>query len=232
MGKKVDITGERYGRLTAIEPTDERTKSGGIKWLFRCDCGTKKIISTNSVRSGRVTSCGCAQMKHGMAGTRIHNIWVDMRQRCKNPKYPEYAYYGGRGIRVCEDWDRDFSLFKDWALLNGYTERLSIDRIDVNGNYEPANCRWVSAKEQNRNTRANRYVTISGETKIISDWCAIYGISSCTVYRRVREMGMSFEQAITTPNLKKKAPNKTLPPERLAAMMEEWERKDKHSDEN
>lgn len=202
MGSKIDITGERCGRLTAIAPTDERTKNGGIKWVFRCDCGNEKIIPANSVRSGLVKSCGCLQVKHGMTKTRIFHIWNDMRQRCKNKNYPEYAYYGGRGICVCAEWDVDFSAFKDWAFANGYAEDLSIDRIDVNGNYEPENCRWATQKEQARNTRFNRYVTINGETKIISDWCEIYGISACSVYRRVREMGMSFEQAIQTPWLR------------------------------
>lgn len=204
MGSRVDITGERYGKLTAIAPTDERTKNGGIKWFFRCDCGKEKVIPANSVRSGLIKSCGCMAKPHGMTGTRIFTIWVDMRQRCNNRNYTGFSDYGGRGITVCTEWDSSFSAFMKWAFSNGYADNLSIDRIDVNGNYEPSNCRWATTKEQARNTRANRYVTINGETKILSDWCLDYGISLCTVHRRVRENGMTFEQAITTPRYKGK----------------------------
>ena len=203
MGKKVDVTGQRYGKLIAICPTEDRTKSGGIVWLFKCDCGNKKKVSLNSVRSGLVKSCGCLATPHHLTGTRLFNIWVDMKQRCYNSKYPQYRLWGGRGIVVCDEWF-DFKEFNRWALSNGYTSTLTLDRIDVNGNYCPQNCRWATYEEQARNTRRNKYIEINGNKKLVKDWCEEYDISPASVYRRIRELGMTYEQAITTPRLRRR----------------------------
>lgn len=202
MGRFVDITGQRYDRLVAVRQTTERTQSGGVKWLFRCDCGSEKVIAANSVRSGMVKSCGCMAKPHGMTGTRLYNIWVDMRQRCQNENYTDFHLYGGRGIRVCEEWQQ-FLPFYDWAMASGYQDNLSVDRKDVNGNYEPQNCRWATAKEQANNTRKNRLVTINGKAKSIDEWCKQYGISKASVYRRVRTFGMTYEEALTVPKMRR-----------------------------
>lgn len=200
----VDITGQRYGKLIAICPTSKRTKSGGYIWVFKCDCGNVKDIPANSVRTGLIKSCGCLAKPHGGANSRLFNIWVDMRQRCNNPHVPNFNDYGGRGIAVCESWNKSFIAFRNWSLENGYSDLLSIDRINVNGNYEPSNCRWATSKQQAMNTRKNRIVLINGEEKAIHEWCKIYGISEESVYRRVRTFGWSFEQAITIPHLRKR----------------------------
>lgn len=201
MPNAVDITGERYGQLVAIRPTGKRTKGGGIVWLFRCDCGNEKEIPANSVRSGLVKSCGCIYRPHGETRSRLHVIWCDMRYRCENPNADKKNVYGNRGIAVCQEW-HDYKTFRSWALANGYRDDLSIDRIDVNKGYSPDNCRWATTKEQARNTRKTRRVTINGETKLLIDWCEEYGISPCTVYRRVRKYKMPFDTAITIPPIK------------------------------
>lgn len=196
MGQYKDITGEKYGKLTAIRPVERRTKSGGIIWLFECECGNTKEIPANSVRSGLVKSCGCLHKKHGDTRTRLFNIWVDMRMRCK---HKGQKHWHDKGIKVCAEWD-DYLSFKKWALSSGYKDGLTIDRIDSEGDYTPENCRWATYKEQSRNLSSNRWVTINGNSKLVKDWCEeLKIVSPATVYRRVREYGWTYEKAITTP---------------------------------
>lgn len=202
MGAKINIAGQRYGKLVAICPTNKRSKDGGIIWSFRCDCGKVKDIPSNPVRTGLVKSCGCLHAPHRGTGTRLFDIWVDMRQRCNNSNNPDFYRYGGRGITVCKEWNESFISFRDWAMGNGYSSKLSIDRKNVNGNYEPSNCRWATPVQQARNTRRNRIVSINGISKLLCEWCLIYGISEESVYRRKREFGWDFEKAITTPHLR------------------------------
>ena len=177
MGKRVDITGERYGMLTAISPTTQRTKGGGVYWRFKCDCGNEKCIPAKSVRSGLIKSCGCLAKPHGEAGTRLHNIWVDMRQRCKDKKN---KHYGAKGITVCPEWELYIN-FREWAMNNGYTDDLSIDRIDGNKGYSPDNCRWLKPTGQNRNLSSNRMIRMDGLVKPLSEWCEMLGIKPYTV---------------------------------------------------
>ncbi len=202
MGQFVDIKGRRYGRLVALYPTDKRAKSGAVVWAFRCDCGMVKEISSGSVKSGMTKSCGCLEKPHGMSQTRLYNIWVNMRQRCKNDGKPEHDNWGNRGISICDEWN-DFLKFQSWALANGYQDTLTIDRVNNNKGYSPDNCRWASYKDQALNTRANRYIVINGESKTVRQWCEILkNVSPRTVYRRVREYGWTYEKAITTPAIK------------------------------
>lgn len=122
-----------------------------------------------------------------------------MKARCYNATHDRYKDYGARGIVVCDEWLNDFTVFYDWAMNNGYKENLTIDRIDVNGNYEPSNCRWVTSKEQQRNTRYNRNYTINGKTHCITEWCEILGINRNMVYTRINR-GWTVENALLTPN--------------------------------
>ena len=174
MTKMIDLTGERYGRLTVIERA-QNTKSGRVAWLCKCDCGKITAASSNDLRRGKTISCGCLKKEksakhciedfktHGETNSRLFRVWANIKKRCNNPHYKGFKDYGGRGISICEEWNNDYCTFKEWAITNGYDEtaprgKCTIDRIDNNGNYEPNNCRWVDMKVQNRNKRARRRV--------------------------------------------------------------------------
>ena len=133
--------------------------------------------------------------KHGCHGTRLYRIWAHMKARCLDPDSDVYSYYGGRGISICEDWKNSFSNFYQWAMSNGYSTELTIDRIDVNGNYEPNNCRWVTRKEQNRNMRSNVFLSFNGETLCLKDLASKYGVSAATLSQRLQR-GWSLVDAL------------------------------------
>jgi hypothetical protein len=134
---------------------------------------------------------------HGKSGTTLYSIWKAMRKRCSNPNAPDFHNYGGRGIRVCEEWN-DFEVFEKWALQNGFSEGLTIERLDVNGNYEPINCEWITRAAQARNTRYNDNITFNGETHCLSEWAEILGINRTTLWSRLYNHGWNIERALTT----------------------------------
>ena len=154
-----DLTNQRFGRLTAIQPTKNRSKSGNVIWLCKCDCGNFSEVANKSLLSGLTKSCGCLRrkrtiernLKHGDAsrGTkpRLYNIWTDMKARCLSLNLPQYKYYGKRGITICEQWKNNYLAFKWWAMSHGYADDLTIDRINHKGNYEPNNCQWLTRSE-------------------------------------------------------------------------------------
>jgi hypothetical protein len=198
MGRKViDITGQKFGRLTAISIARKEDKI--IYWKFLCDCGSEQIIASFPVRKGLTKSCGCIQIErntiHGMTGTRIHTIWNGMRERCKNKKANNYHNYGGRGIKVCDRW-LDFSNF--YEDMGNPPDGMSLDRKDNNGNYEPLNCRWATRKEQNNNTSVNRFLEFNGDRKTLSQWADTTGIRLGTIWSRLKS-GWSVERSLTTP---------------------------------
>lgn len=168
-----DYTGKRFGRLLVIERTEDAINKNGkhiVRYLCRCDCGTEKAIRKLHLTSGAIISCGCYQREqlgnrrrtHGYSHKeRLYSVWLDMKERCRNPKNTHFHSYGGRGIKVCPEWDDDYLAFREWSFANGYVEdirnsgrnNITLDRINVNGNYEPNNCRFITNKENCLNKR-------------------------------------------------------------------------------
>lgn len=179
---KDDLRGQRFGRLTVLEfvPNDKPKTC----WKCQCDCGNTIIAQLSNLKNGHTKSCGCLNKettkemftKHSLRNTRLYGIWNQMKNRCYNKNTRSYKNYGGRGITVCDEWRNDFKAFYDWAMTNGYTDELSIDRIDVNGNYEPNNCRWVDMKTQCRNKRNNAVVEYQGRKVSLIESSELSGI--------------------------------------------------------
>lgn len=190
--------GQKFGRLTVVSFHHTQKyfyKSFGERkkdfYLCKCDCGNKTISRKDKLLNGKKKSCGCINKSKVKCTYPINKIiikkWRDMLNRCFNSKCADYKYYGGRGITVCIEWKNDFMSFYNWAIENGYKDDLTIDRIDVNGNYEPSNCRWVTKKEQQRNKRNNRYITYSGKTLCLADWARLLKIDKNTVKYRLNK---------------------------------------------
>ena len=193
-----DLTGKKFGKLEVIGVHD--TGSRKTYYVCQCDCGNIKVVRADALISGATKSCGCikkeqdkinlsANHKHKMSGTRIYETWQDMKRRCYNKQNARYDRYGGRGITVCEEWLNDFQSFYDWAINNGYSDDLTIDRIDNDGNYEPSNCRWSTAKEQCNNRGSNINITIGNATKSLMCRCEIFNVDYKKVYARYKRNG-------------------------------------------
>lgn len=212
MGKKgINLTGRRFGRLTVIEPIG--TIGLRYKWRCKCDCGNEAVVLGNNL--GKSTfSCGCYARErsserlatHRKSKTRLFPIWQSIKQRCENVQCHAYADYGGRGIKVCDEWDNDFTAFEKWAFSHGYDEnaargQCTIDRIDVDGNYEPSNCRWITASEQQNNKRTRVEVEWDGRKMSVADWSRETGLSHSTILGRINR-GWSAERALTTAPLR------------------------------
>ena len=196
-----NLTGEKFGRLTVIERAEN--KNNRTTWLCKCECGNETIVEGFCLKHGTTKSCGCLRReyntKHGSSHSRLYRIWSAMKGRCLNKNSYSYKWYGERGITICNEWIDDFQRFYDWAMLNGYSDDLSIDRIDVNGNYEPNNCRWVDIKTQANNTTRNNLITHNNETHTISEWSKILDISYDTLRSRISRNGWDIEKAFTIP---------------------------------
>ncbi len=186
----IDITGERFGKLCVIGRADTNTTtSGNAKWICKCDCGNITTVIGSKLRNGHTKSCGCNRISNiakGHSKERLYRIWYKMKVRCYKEDDEHYKWYGGRGIRVCDEWLNDFLIFREWALTHGYSRTLSIDRIDVNGNYEPSNCRWVSQKIQANNKSSNRHVEFQGKEYTVAQFAELLNYNYFTVQNRLR----------------------------------------------
>ena len=217
MTKFIDMTGKRVGKLTVLKYIGN-DKDNRALFLCKCDCGNIVEKTGRSLRYG-YGSCGCVRVEvmrqnrklsahpadHGMTNTRLFRIWSGMKDRCNNPNNKDYHNYGDRGIVLCDEWQNDFMNFYEWAQENNYQEDLTIDRIDVNGNYEPSNCRWATIKEQLNNTRYNVYLTHNGRTQSMKMWAEELGFDYTLVRdRHKRHKDWTFEQLFAPIKNKKK----------------------------
>ena len=209
MAKYKDLVGQKFGRwlVLSLNSFIERKDYKEAVWNCKCECGTERIVRSRLLlhKTSNSRSCGCIrseqlaidnhQLKHGLAHKHpLYPVWKTMRQRCSNPNSPKYYLYGGRGVKVCERWN-DFKLFLE-DMEPGYVSGLSIDRIDVNGNYEPSNCRWATAKEQANNTRQNAQIEYKNQVYTLAEASEKFGINAETIAYRIKA-GWSVEDALT-----------------------------------
>lgn len=196
MSKVIDLTGQKFNKLTVIKWAGKQGKQS--LWECRCECGKTKTVRGDSLKNESIRSCGCLQKEavatHGMSYTKEYGIWGSMLCRCRNPNHRQYADYGGRGIKVCERWESFESFLTDMGERP--LDVVSIDRIDNEGNYEPSNCRWAMKKEQDNNRRSNKLVEYKGQTKTVAEWCDELELSRQTIYQRLNR-GWSPERAFT-----------------------------------
>ena len=203
-----DLTGKKFGKLIVLEFSYEKFFNCGTKhnyWLCKCECGNKKIISANNLKNNHTQSCGCLPKEkaknnfttHNLSNTLLYRKYSGIKRRCYNKNEKSYNNYGGRGIIMCDEWKNDFKAFYDWSMMHGYADNLTIDRIDVNGNYEPNNCRWITNKEQQNNKRNNHYITYNNETHTITEWAKKLNISVKALSWRVNNKKWSLEKAMT-----------------------------------
>ncbi len=199
-----DLYNQKFGRLTAISLVDG---TGKRKWLCQCECGKSVIVLQGNLTRSHTLSCGCLKQEivrsgahtvHGQSHTRLYSIWKGMRKRCYNQNASNYPRYGGRGITICSEWLESFEHFHAWAMQNGYADDLSIDRMDVNGNYSPENCRFATAKRQSNNRRSNRVIVCNGISKTVAEWSVTTGVSAMSITARIDRLGWDTEKALYT----------------------------------
>ena len=212
----IDLTGKRFGKLVVIERAKDHVSSSGqhrVAWLCQCDCGNQKIIVGKELRYNNTKSCGCLAKSlsskrlktHGLTKHRTYSILTNMHERCCNKEDKRYKDYGGRGIKLCDEWNRDIvgsvnaiKNFYQWSLNNGYREDLSIDRINNDGNYKPSNCRWATQKEQQNNKRNNHILTYNNESLTMPQMARKYKINY-EIFRRRIYRGWNIEKALFAP---------------------------------
>lgn len=167
---KVNLSGLKFNKLTVIG-FDKYIRTTAY-WICECECGNKKSIQQTHLKSGKTKSCGCIKKKNANyfyeTNERLYNIWKGVKARCLNKNKKRYSDYGGRGIKICEEW-KNAENFIQWALENGYKDNLTLERINVNGNYEPSNCKWVTTKEQAKNKRNSKIVIYDNNEYCLSD---------------------------------------------------------------
>lgn len=221
--RNLDISGSRFGRLTAVKRADGHKS----RWVFECDCGNTVELNYSRVLGGQL-SCGCLRKEsqqifgqshttHGQSKTKLYRKYRGMLDRCYRKDSRNYARYGGRGIRVCDEWRESFELFAEWAYATGYDpdadhrKEQSIDRIDNDGDYCPENCRWATASEQQRNRECTKLYPYNGEMYSASEFADKFGITSKNfVYRRLKDHGESLSQILERWNSVHNVPNNLI----------------------
>lgn len=200
--KAIHRPGERYGRLTLVN--EDPVRHGPhrkIRWVCRCECGSIGVFTRENLVNGKTRSCGClfrevaGHRTHGRSHTPEHDIWTKLRTRCANPNNPDYARYGGRGIRVCAEWDNFERFLADMGFRP--SPRHSIGRIDNDGPYSRSNCRWETSTQQANNRRSGRWITHNGETHTVAEWARSTGINATTIRRRLDDYGWPVEIALS-----------------------------------
>lgn len=209
MSKMIDLTGKRFDMLTVVERLENA--SGGItRWKCRCDCGNFTVVRGGNLRNGAVKSCGCKRhlpahnRSHKMSQTRIYRVWAGMIQRCTNPNSKSYKNYGNKGISVCDEWKKSFEKFRDWAIKNGYSDNLTLERKDNSLGYSPDNCCWITKSEQMKNRDFNLKIEYNNETKTLAEWCRKLNLNYKTTYMRIWGYGWSVKEAFETPKGKRR----------------------------
>lgn len=211
MGFRHDLAGQRFGKLNVVR-FEGQNKHGSSLWRCLCDCGTEKAVSSNDLRTGNTTSCGChrdqalaagraelvaRQTTHGKSRTKEHRVWQNMIYRCHTKTSRQYADYGGRGIKVCARWRKSFSAFLE-DMGPAPSPKHSLDRLDNDKGYGPGNCRWATPKEQQNNRRANRPLEYKGEKRNLCEWAERFGLDKATLHGRLRR-GWSVARSLETP---------------------------------
>lgn len=205
--------GKRYGRLIVTNYLGRFPNGKFLKHKVSviCDCGISKNIWLNNLRTGHTTSCGCYRhevelqpISHGLRWHPLYSVWCGLKRRCYNKNDPSYKRYGAKGIKMCNEWKNDVISFYEWAIANGWQKRLEIDRYpDKFGNYEPNNCRIATSKQNNNNRTNNRFIQYNGQSKTISEWSDIIGLSYSIIQNRVLRYKWDIHEAFTTPVRKK-----------------------------
>ncbi len=206
MWRKNDYTGKKFGKWTVIGKAPNHITCGGYPvsmWDCVCECGTRRAVRGNDLRLGKSVSCGCSLVenptarKHGAAGSHLYKVYYGMKARCYNPNNKNYKHYGGRGIEICKEW-QSFEAFAEWADKSGYAEGLTIERKDVNGDYCPQNCCWITQREQTWNKRNTVYITAQGETKTLLEWAKQLDVPASMLKSR-QARGWTDEEIISIP---------------------------------
>lgn len=188
-----DLSGMVFGRLKVLYRVDNNNHDKS-QYLCECNCGSKKVVIGAKLTIGETKSCGCYRKQvtsklaktHGLSNTRLYQIWLGIRRRCNDSKRQQYKNYGARGIKIQKEWETDFVRFYEWSMNNGYSDDLSIDRIDNDKSYSEENCRWATREMQANNTSKNHFITFEGRTHTLIEWSRIKGINYSTIRNRVR----------------------------------------------
>lgn len=194
------LTGKIFGKLTVLKRAEQNSKSGNAMWVCQCSCGNIVSVIGSHLRSHHTTSCGCNRVKpntNGHSKERLYHIWRGMNNRCFNHKDHRYKWYGEKGITICNEWI-DFLTFREWALNNGYSDDLTIDRIDKYGNYSPQNCQWVNMKVQANNRNNNRIIQFNGKKYTATQLAEAFNLSPYTIFNRLK-LGWEIERIVSTP---------------------------------